>query len=93
MNPWLAWLGGSAAMVKANRHAASKEQPLRQMEQAASELISASLDYYRDVRDICCEAAFFQIYANVFSLQLAKQAEVGPGAPPKALVKRTLYGP
>jgi len=72
-NPWLAWLGGAAAVVKANRHAAGNEQPLRQMEQAMSELISASLDYYRDVRDAVSAAAFFLMYGNIFSIQLAKQ--------------------
>jgi hypothetical protein len=47
MSPCLAWLGGGAALVNANRHAAGDKQPLRRMEQAMSELVSASLDYYR----------------------------------------------
>jgi pimeloyl-ACP methyl ester carboxylesterase len=75
MNPWLAWLGGAAGSVKANRHAADSEQPLRQMEQAMSDLISASLDYYRDVRDAVSAAAFFLMYGNIFSMQLAKQSD------------------
>ena len=86
MNPWLAWLGGAAATIKANRHAAGKEQPLRQMEQAMSELVSASLDYYRDMRDTASEAAFFPMYANIFSLQLAKQAEPASAPAPGASV-------
>jgi hypothetical protein len=75
MNPWLPWLGGAAAIVKANRHAAGNEQPLRQMEQVMSDLINASLDYYRDVRDAASAAAFFLMYGNIFSVQLAKQSE------------------
>jgi pimeloyl-ACP methyl ester carboxylesterase len=75
MNPWLAWLGGAAASVKANRHPADNEEPLRQMEQAMSDLISASLDYYRDVRDAVSEVAFFLMYGNIFSMQLAKQSD------------------
>ncbi|MBV8418102.1 MAG: DUF3141 domain-containing protein, partial [Verrucomicrobia bacterium] len=75
MNPWLAWLGGAAASAKADRHAADIEQPLRQMEQAMSDLISASLNYYRDVRDAVSETAFFLMYGNIFSMQLAKQSE------------------
>jgi hypothetical protein len=75
MNPWLAWLGGAAASVKANRHVAGNEQPLRQMEQAMSDLISASLDYYREVRDAESAAAFFLMYGNIFSMQLAKPSE------------------
>ena len=75
MNPWLAWLGGATASVKANRHPADNEEPLRQMEQAMSDLISASLDYYRDVRDAVSEVAFFLMYGNIFSMQLAKQSD------------------
>ena len=42
-----------------------------------SELISASLDYYRAMRDAVSEAAFFQLYGNLFSLYLAdKQAAI-----------------
>ena len=36
-----------------------------------SEAISASLDYYRAIRDATSEAMFFQTYGNVFSLYLA----------------------
>ena len=86
MNPWLAWLGGAAALVKANRHAAGNEQPLRQMEQAMSELISASLDYYRDVRDAVSGAAFFLMYGNIFSMQLAKQSEAASVPTPEPSV-------
>ncbi len=40
-----------------------------------SEAISASLDYYRAIRDATSEAQFFQIYGNVFSLYLADKHE------------------
>ena len=33
-----------------------------------SELISASLDYYRDARDASSEAMFFHTYGTMFSL-------------------------
>jgi hypothetical protein len=69
LNPWLAWLGPAAEMVKAHRQAASEDQPFRQVEQRISELIGASLDYYRDIRDAASEAMFFQTYAPMFSLQ------------------------
>src|SRR5215469_4783790 len=68
MNPWLAWLGRGAALVNANRHAAGDKQPLRRMEQAMSELVSASLDYYREVRDAVSGAAFYLVYGNIFSM-------------------------
>jgi len=86
MNPWLAWMGGAAALVKTNRHAAGNEQPLRQMEQAMSELISASLDYYCDVRDAVSGAAFFLMYGNIFSMQLAKQFEAASVPTPEPSV-------
>jgi len=40
----------------------------------ASDLLSASLDYYRDLRDATSEAAFFLVYGNLFSLYLADHA-------------------
>jgi hypothetical protein len=40
-----------------------------------SEGISASLDYYREIRDATSEAQFFQTYGNVFSLYLADKHE------------------
>ena len=40
-----------------------------------SDAVSASLDYYREVRDATSEAAFFQTYGNVFSLYLADKHE------------------
>jgi hypothetical protein len=40
-----------------------------------SEIISASLDYYREIRDATSEAAFFQTYGNIFSLYLADKHE------------------
>ena len=71
LNPWLAWLGPAAEMVKAQRQAVSKDEPLRKAEALAAELTSASLDHYRAVRDAGSEAAFFGIYANMFNFHLA----------------------
>ena len=68
LNPWLAWLGPAAEMVKAQRQALPADDPARKAEKAYSELVSASLDYYRAVRDALSEAAFFQIYGNLFAL-------------------------
>jgi hypothetical protein len=75
LNPWLAWLKPAAEMVKAQRRAVGAEQPLRQSERAFSDLMSASFDYYRDVRDALSEAQFFQTYGNLFSLYLADKHE------------------
>ena len=72
-NPWLAWLGPAAQMVKEQRKSLDADAPSRRWEKMGSEIISASLDYYREVRDAMSEAAFFQTYGNVFSLYLADQ--------------------
>ena len=77
LNPWLAWLepaarGGEGATASRS----TTDNPLRKRREAAAlELISASLDYYRALRDALTEAGFFTIYGNMFSLYLAdKQA-------------------
>jgi hypothetical protein len=71
LNPWLAWLPSAASAVKASRQVAKPDNLWREVEQAGSEMISASLDYYRAMRDASTEATFFSIYANLFSLYLA----------------------
>jgi len=74
-NPWLAWLGPAAQAVKAQRQALEPDNPARRTEKMMSELVSASLDYYRSMRDAMSEAAFFQTYGNMFSLYLADKHE------------------
>ncbi len=71
LNPWLAWLEPAAAAVAANRQALDPDHPLRRCENLWSQLLSASLDYGRDVRDALSEAAFFHIYGNLFADDLA----------------------
>jgi hypothetical protein len=40
-----------------------------------SDFISASLSYYRDVRDAVSETLFYEVYGNLFSVYLADQQE------------------
>src|SRR4051794_22698196 len=75
LNPWLWWLGPSAETVKQQRQAAPADPPLRKTERMMADLTSASLDYYRAMRDAISEAAFFQIYGNLFSLSMADKRE------------------
>ena len=75
LNPWLAWLKPAAAMVQGNRQALGADAPSRRVEQMMSEVVSASLDYYREMRDATSEAAFFQTYGNMFALYLADRHE------------------
>ncbi|MBX9961807.1 MAG: DUF3141 domain-containing protein [Burkholderiales bacterium] len=77
LNPWFAWLEPTAEKVRSERRAVSADQPLRQSERAMSEWVSASLDYYRDLRDAVSEALFFETYGNLFSLYLADRPDIG----------------
>jgi pimeloyl-ACP methyl ester carboxylesterase len=67
LNPWLWWLGPVAAAVKAHRRELGKDATARKVESVASALVSASLDFYREIRDALSEVMFFQIYGNLFS--------------------------
>ncbi|MCB1810081.1 MAG: DUF3141 domain-containing protein, partial [Candidatus Competibacteraceae bacterium] len=71
LNPWMWWLGPAAAVTRTQRQSAAADQPYRRTGRTLSALMSASLDYYRDARDAFSEAAFFQIYGNLFALDLA----------------------
>src|SRR5215471_14004775 len=71
LNPWLAWLPFAARMVKAQRRAVPPEARSRRTERLFSDMWSASLEYYRAMRDAVSEATFFQTYGNLFSLYLA----------------------
>ena len=73
LNPWLWWLAPTAEAVKAQRQALGSEDPARKLESALSELTSASLDCYRALRDTGAEAAFFQIYGNLFAFYLSDE--------------------
>ena len=87
LNPWLAWLGPAAQQVKAQRQALSADHPMRRAEAMESELVSASLDYYRGLRDAVTEAAFFLTYGNLYSFYLADGAkpQISPMADPREL--------
>jgi hypothetical protein len=89
-NPWLWWLGPLAEAVRAQRQAVAPGQPWRKAERMGSELLSASLDYYRDLRDAASEAAFFLVYGNLFSLYLADRQAGEAQAPAAAGDPRTL---
>jgi len=76
LNPWLWWLRPTAELVKAQRVRTEGDNAALKLEKVASAAISASLEYYRGLRDATSEAVFFQTYGNVFSLYVAdKQAD------------------
>jgi len=73
LNPWLGWLAPAAQAAKAQRQALPPDHPARKVEATMSELTSASLDCYRALRDATSEAAFFQIYGNLFAFYLGDE--------------------
>ncbi len=75
LNPWLGWIAPAAQLVRANRVDTGADNSLRQLERGASTTISASLDYYRALRDAMSEAAFFTTYGNVFSMYVADKQQ------------------
>jgi pimeloyl-ACP methyl ester carboxylesterase len=90
LNPWLAWVGPAAEMVKEHRQPVEQDNAALKLEKAMSATISASLEYYRAVRDAASEAAFFQTYGNVFSLYVAdkraaEQSKTQPITEPREL--------
>ncbi len=90
LNPWLAWLAPAAQAVKGIRDHAEEADPVRQAERSGSEVISASLDFYRAMRDAATEGLFFSIYGNMFSAYSMKspqtpEAIAQPASDPKDL--------
>jgi hypothetical protein len=84
LNPWLAWVGPAAEFVRQKRQPVEADNPLLQLEKIGSEMISASLDLYRGVRDAATEAAFFSVYANMYSFYLADRPQAVLPAPREA---------
>jgi len=84
LNPWLAWLGPAAQAVRANRKALEPQAPSRCTEAMLSEVLSASLDCYRALRDAASEARFFHVYGNLFALHGGGDSLRGTDAPAAA---------
>ena len=89
MNPWLGWLPAAAQAVRDNRQRAAADSPWSKLEHDGSQMISASLDYYRAMRDAATEASFFSVYANLYSTYLSKPSDGAP-APASAIDPREL---
>jgi hypothetical protein len=83
LNPWLWPLPALASAVKAGRQAAPPDNPYHRIEKASSDVITAGLNLYRDLRDATMESLFFQLYgpAAVFELVGEPAAELSPAEP------------
>ncbi len=72
-NPFMAWLPTAAEKVREARRPVEDDQSLRQLEDAASDVVEALLDYYRDVRDALGEAMFFSLYTTPYAQNLVEK--------------------
>jgi pimeloyl-ACP methyl ester carboxylesterase len=74
-NPMLWPLSTFASMVRSQRRPRADINDNVAIERFGSECIAAGLDFYRDARDAASEAAFFEVYGNMMSLQMADERE------------------
>ncbi len=72
-NPWLWALPSLAAAATANRKPRAADNAGLRYESLQSAAITAGLDLYRDLRDASFEAAFYEVYGNLFSLEMADE--------------------
>lgn len=68
LNPFMKPFREMASTVKADRKPASKDNYFHKLEEAWSEIITASLNRYRDLRDATSEAAFFEKFGSMITL-------------------------
>jgi pimeloyl-ACP methyl ester carboxylesterase len=74
-NPFLAGLPFAADLVRGYRQPRADNNLGRRVERLHAECVSAAFDLYRDLRDAAREAAFYQVYGNMLSLQMADQRD------------------
>jgi pimeloyl-ACP methyl ester carboxylesterase len=72
-NPWSLALAPLAAWARASRQPRAGDNAFIALEQFASQMIVASLDLHRDLRDATAESLFFLVYGNMLSLNVADQ--------------------
>ena len=64
LNPWFLPVGPTAEWIRENRVVTGESNPCRTLETHLSEQITASLDFYRDIRDAGHEFLFKSLYGN-----------------------------
>jgi pimeloyl-ACP methyl ester carboxylesterase len=78
LNPIMWPVGEMASKVEADRKPAPQDNPFRRLEEMGSEMITASWNFYRDMRDAESEAKFFQIYGSMIALGASGDVKIGP---------------
>ncbi len=74
-NPLMWPVSAYASMVRGQRRPRGEANDSVALEKLVSEHIVAVLDLYRDLRDASAEAAFFEVFGNMMSLQMADERE------------------
>jgi hypothetical protein len=99
LNPGMWWLRPASAIVRRLRWTLGPESLSRRLERMLSDVVSASLDSVRAIRDATSEAVFFEIFGNLYAFGLGdgdrgdERAAVGGGDPRELpVVKEALAG-
>jgi hypothetical protein len=79
LNPWMWPVKAMASYFQENRKPAGTDNVFRIFEGTWSQMISDSLNLYRDLRDASTESAFFQVYGSMIAL--GATGEVAPSPP------------
>jgi hypothetical protein len=92
-NPLMKGLPALADQVKANRKAASPDNPFLVMQKQVSDQITTALDMYRDARDRMVEQFFFGIYGSpvvqgLLGINTDEKVRELPGITPEKLATR-----
>ncbi len=74
LNPAMLGMALAANLVRQQRWELGPQSPARRAERMFSEVVSASLDWVRALRDATTEAVFFQVYGNLFASWLGDRA-------------------
>ena len=78
-NPVMWPVAAMASTVKAGRKPVEAGNPWRKLEAMGAEMITASWNFYRDMRDAASESAFFRIYGSMIAL--GASGDVKPAGP------------
>jgi pimeloyl-ACP methyl ester carboxylesterase len=82
-NPVMWPVAAMAQNIKANRKTVEPGNPWRKLEAIGSEMITASWNLIRDMRDAASESLFFQIYGSMLALGASGDVKPAPAVEEK----------
>ncbi len=75
LNPWMVPVQALSSYVQENRKPADNDNVFRKFEVTWSQMITDSLNLYRDMRDAAVESAFFQLYGTMAVMGMADKVQ------------------